>query len=61
MLRKSVGCAKVPLCPFIQWEAPRVGICQLGCLRALPPGLVVQSSGSHGAEASIWTCPCSPL
>ena len=46
MLRKSVGCAKVPLCPFVQWEAPRgVGICQLGGLSALPPGLVVQSSG----------------
>lgn len=46
MLRKSVGCAKVPLCPFVQWEAPRgVGICQLGGLSALPLDLVVQSSG----------------
>lgn len=46
MLRKSVGCAKVPLCPFVQWEAPRgVGICQLGSLSTLPLDLVVQSSG----------------
>lgn len=27
-----------------------MGICQLGCLRVLPPSLVVQSSGGRGGR-----------
>lgn len=45
MLRKSVGCAKVPCVPPSSGRLPG-GICHLAA-RVLPAGPVVQSSGGH--------------
>lgn len=65
MLRKSVGCAKVPLCPLHPVGGSPSGHLPAGPLESASSRPVVRSrgscGGSCGAEASIWTCPCSPL